>query len=146
MNGYFLYTKFWKLVLVKDQMYLGRLVIKTIEPRQALPELTKEEQEDFFTLIKNLEDCFKKEFGATMFNYSCLMNNAYRDGEVPHVHFHFRPRYDKSITILGKTFTDPNFGEHYISPSLSGSEGLIIDEDVRQYLQEKILNYFDKLN
>ena len=28
-----------------------------------------------------------KKFNATMYNFACLMNNAYRDNEKPHVHF-----------------------------------------------------------
>ena len=72
MKGYFYATQYWKIVLVEDQMYLGRLVIKTVEPRMSLPDITEEEQKDFFNLIKKLETFFKEEFQATMFNYSCL--------------------------------------------------------------------------
>lgn len=144
MDGYFLTTTHWKMVLPEDQMYFGRLVIKTKVERTALPDITKDEQKDLFVLIKKLEIFFKETFGATMFNYSCLMNNAYRDGETPHVHFHFRPRYKEPISVLGQTFTDPNFGEHYISPSLLGNEGVKISDDVREYIMESMKAYFAK--
>jgi diadenosine tetraphosphate (Ap4A) HIT family hydrolase len=141
MEGYFLTTQFWKVVMTDDQMYLGRLVIKTITPRLSLPEITEEEQKDFFILIKKLESFFKDEIGATMFNYSCLMNNAYRDGETPHVHFHFRPRYQNPVTILGHTFSDPNFGEHYISPTLTKDEPVTAPKEVREYVMTKLQEY-----
>lgn len=142
MDGYFLTTQYWKVVLVDDQMYLGRLVIKTLEKRESLPDITEEEQKDFFFLIKKLEAFFKEEIGATMFNYSCLMNNAYRDGETPHVHYHFRPRYKNPVTILGHTFNDPNFGEHYISPTLTKNGPVQIPQEVREYIMNKMVDYF----
>lgn len=141
MEGYFLTTQYWKVVMVDDQMYLGRLVIKTLERRESLPDLTEAEQKDFFKLTKKLETFFKEEIGATMFNYSCLMNNAYRDGEAPHVHFHFRPRYKESVTILGNTFSDPNFGEHYISPTFTKSDPVQVPKEVREYIMNKMVEY-----
>lgn len=141
MDGYFLTTKYWKVVMVDDQMYLGRLVIKTIAPRVSLPDITEEEQKDFFVLIKKLESFYTEKIGATMFNYSCLMNNAYRDGETPHVHYHFRPRYKNPVTILGYTFTDPNFGEHYISPTLVKGEPVTAPLEVRNFIIEKLVEY-----
>lgn len=142
MGGYFLTTQYWKIVLVEDQMYLGRLVIKTIRPCESLPELTEEEQKDFFILIKKLETFYKEIVGATMFNYSCLMNNAYRDGETPHVHYHFRPRYKNPVTLLGYTFADPNFGEHYLSPTLIQGEPVTAPQEVRDFITEKMIEYF----
>lgn len=142
MNGYFLTTKYWNVALVDDQMYLGRLVIKTIEPRESLPDITEAEQKDFFVLIKKLESFYKEVLGATMFNYSCLMNNAYRDGETPHVHYHFRPRYKNPVTLLDHVFTDPNFGEHYLSPTLIKNDPVIAPQEVRDFITGKMVEYF----
>ncbi len=142
MNPSFLKTQYWEVFFNEDQMYLGRIVIKTITPHESLPDLIEEEQKDFFSLIKKLESFYKETLGATMFNYSCLMNNAYRDNESPHVHFHFRPRYKNPVTILGQTFTDPNFGEHYISPTLTKSEPVKISNEVRDFIINKMVEYF----
>lgn len=141
-DGFFLTTKYWKVLLKSDQRYFGTLIIKTIETRLSLPDLTEDEQLDFFILIKKLESFYKEKIGATMFNYSCLMNNAYRDGENPQVHFHFRPRYEKSIMVLGQEFSDPNFGEHYISSSLDNNGDIIISDDIRKYIITEMLEYF----
>ncbi len=142
MNGYIFETNYWKIILCDDQRYLGYLIIKTKEPRQSLPDITAEEQSDFFFLIKKLEAFYKEKFAATMFNYSCLMNNAYRDNETPHVHFHFRPRYKNPIKVLGKEYSDPNFGEHYLSSSLNGNGKVIIPEELRTHIITELLNYF----
>lgn len=142
MNDSFLTTQYWRVSLVDDQMYLGRLVIKTLDPRESLPVLTEEEQKDFFSLIKKLESFYKEELGATMFNYSCLMNHAYRDDEMSHVHFHFRPRYKNPVTVLGNVFSDPNFGEHYISPTLIKSAPVIAPQEVREFIMSKMIDYF----
>ena len=59
---------------------------------------------------KELERVCKKLFNSTMFNFACLMNNAYRDNEKPHVHFHFIPRYNGERVILNKNYKDKHFG------------------------------------
>lgn len=79
-----------------------------------MADLKKEEWLDFAMLVKNLESSMKKAFHATMFNWACLMNNAYREkNPEPHVHWHFKPRYNHKVNFAGTTFEDPEFGEHY---------------------------------
>ena len=141
MSGYFYETEYWKVVLVEDQRYLGRLVIKTKVPREHLPDLTEKEQLDFFVLIKKLESFFTEKIGATMFNYSCLMNFAYRDNETPHVHYHFRPRYRNPVTLLGKEFSDPNFGQPHLEPSQNNNGEVLIPDDVRSYIESELTAY-----
>lgn len=70
-------------------------------------------------LEKELERITKKLFNATMYNFACLMNNAYRDKEKPHVHFHFVPRYDGERTILNKKYKDKHFGFNFWKWSLN---------------------------
>lgn len=135
-------TTYWKVILADDQTYFGRLVIVSREPRTALPDLSREEQHDFFDLAKQLEDFFKKEFSATMFNYSCLMNLAYRDGEEPRVHWHFRPRYAQPVTVANEVIADPNFGNHYI-PTAFGLKDAIGDE-AKNLLVKKLQETFSK--
>lgn len=49
-----------------------------------------------------------------MFNWSCLMNFAYRnDPPDPQVHWHFRPRYKHPVDFAGEKFEDRAFGSHY---------------------------------
>ncbi len=142
MDDYFYSTQYFKIGLAKDQRYFGYLFIKVLEKRVSLPDLTEDEQKDFFVLIKKLESFFKETFGAAMFNYSCLMNNAYRDGVVPQVHFHFRPRFREPVKVLGEEFIDPNFGEHYLSSSFDGKE-VRMSLDVRTYIVNALQKYLE---
>lgn len=54
-----------------------------------------------------------------MFNFACLMNNAYRDFTTPNVHFHFVPRYKNETTIFNKKYKDKHFGYNFWKWSLS---------------------------
>lgn len=141
MDGYFYETKYWKLLLPTDQRYIGYLILKVKAERSSLPEITPEEQSDFFHLIARLESFYKEKLNATMFNYSCLMNNAYRNNQPPHVHFHFLPRYRGPIIVLGQEFSDPNFGMPYIMEALNGKGEVMIPDTIRAYIQKELQNY-----
>jgi len=132
-------STYWYVVLVPDQTYLGRSVV-SLKRRDCgdLADLTTAELSDFLQLVKKLENAFRLALGATMFNWSCLMNLAYRNSPPePHVHWHFRPRYDKAINFARLQFIDPNFGSHY----QLGTEKIITD-DVREKIIEEVKKYF----
>ncbi len=107
-------TKYWIVNLAQDQTYLGRCYVTLKRHCGDLAELKKEEILDFLELVKKLESAFKKAFNATMFNWTCLMNNAYQEkNPTPHVHWHFRPRYNHLVKFAGLVFEDKEFGHHY---------------------------------
>ena len=107
-------TKYWRVVLASDQRYLGRCFVALKRHCGNLAELKKEEWLDFAELAKKLEAALKKAFDATMFNWTCLMNNAYQEAHPnPHVHWHFRPRYNHKVKFAGLIFEDEEFGHHY---------------------------------
>lgn len=109
-------TEHWRVALNKDdQRYLGRSVVVLKRKCGDLAEVTEEEFLDFRAIVGRLESLFRKTFGATMFNWACLMNLAYREVPPnPQVHWHFRPRYNHPVEIAGEKFEDPNFGSHYL--------------------------------
>ena len=82
------------------------------------------------------------ELNATMFNWSCLMNDAYKhDPPCSHLHFHVRPRY-KGLVHLGKiAFQDHEFSHHY-----NNHAPAIVDDEVLQnlfnMLRSKVGIYF----
>lgn len=59
------------------------------QQKRNLSQLSSDEWIELGKLEQELERVCKKIFGATMYNFACLMNNVYRDLETPHVHFHF---------------------------------------------------------
>ena len=107
-------TKYWEIYLHPDQYYLGRCVVVVKRDVASMSGLSNEEWLDFAKLVKKIEAGFKKAFGATMFNWTCLMNGAYQESPAkPWVHWHLRPRYGKSVKFAGMKFEDKEFGHHY---------------------------------
>lgn len=108
-------TTYWYIKLMPKQLYLGRSVVVLKRQCGDLAGLNQEEILDFAEVVKKLESALRKTFNATMFNWGCLMNNAYQETPAdPQVHWHFRPRYDHPVEFAGQTFADPNFGHHYL--------------------------------
>ena len=104
--------KYWEVVYCDwCQDFLGQCIISGHKER--LSDLEGEEWIELGIIEKELERVCKKVFKSTMFNFCCLMNNAYRDNEKPHVHFWFFPRYKEPITIFSKTFIDKHFGYNF---------------------------------
>ncbi len=108
-------SNFWKVYLFPaDQRYLGRSLAALKRHSPSLADLTPTEWGDLQVVIRVMEDAARREFGAVNFNWTCLMNNAFRDNPPkPHVHMHFRPRYAAPVKFGGSLFEDVLFGEHY---------------------------------
>lgn len=132
-------TNLWRVVLNQvDQTYLCRCVVVAKRLVGSMSDLTDEEWLDFAKVVKKLEAACRKAFGAALFNWGCLMNHAYRENPPqPQVHWHFRPRYAKSVQCGGETFIDTEFGSHYargterkVSPTLANK----ITEAIREQL------------
>ena len=93
------------------QDFLGQCIISG--HKKSLSEMTPEEWIELGKLENELERICKKIFNATMFNFCCLMNNAYRDNITPHVHYWFFPRYKEKVNIFDKKFEDIHFGYNF---------------------------------
>ena len=107
-------TKYWEVYLSYNQCYLGRCIIALKRHSENLSDLNKKEWEDFAKLIRRMESALKKAFDATMFNWTCLMNSAYKSKKPnPHVHWYFGPRYNHEVKFAGAIFKDLEFGKHY---------------------------------
>ncbi len=132
-------TKYWNVFLSEDQTYFGRLVVVLKRDCEAMSSLEKEEHLEFLDLVKKIESFYKKRYNAVMFNYSCLMNNAYKDKEKPQLHFHIRPRYNKEIIFCGEKFMDPNFGFHYL-PTNTG-----INKKLSMKVKKELINSFKEI-
>ena len=81
-----------------------------------------------------------------MFNFACLMNNAYRDNEKPLVHFHFIPRYKEEINIFNKKYKDKHFGYNMWKWALNEKESQkdIFTEEERLKIFEMMKKEFNK--
>lgn len=114
----------------EDQQYLGRTVVFLKNHKSDLSDLTDKEWLDFKDVCQKLENAFRKSFDATMFNWTCLVNNSYKNKPYnAHLHWHLRPRYDHEVNVDGTLFIDPNFGEHYERKTNKS-----ISNEVQQYI------------
>jgi diadenosine tetraphosphate (Ap4A) HIT family hydrolase len=110
--------KNWEVVFVDwCQDFLGNCIISS--NKESLSDLTDEDWVELGKIEKELERVSKKVFNATMFNFACLMNDAYKNNEKAHVHFHFIPRYKYDVKIFNKTYRDKHFGYNLWKWSLS---------------------------
>ena len=104
--------KNWNVIFVDScQEFIGDCIISC--NKESLSDLTDEDWQELGRLEKELERISKKLFNATMFNFACLMNNAYRDNEKPNVHFHFIPRYKNKLKLFNKIYKDKHFGYNF---------------------------------
>ena len=112
---YLLYeNKFWYLFLADRQDYLGRCILVCKRHCAGIAELSEDEWLSLKEVMTGAENLLKSVLKADAFNWTCLMNNAYKsENPNPHIHFHLRPRYSKPVNIGGIQFVDEKFGHHY---------------------------------
>ena len=104
----------WYVFLSDEQDYIGRCILVLKRHCNSMSELTDDEWNELLNLVRKVETCLKDVLGAVLCNWSCLMNDFYKDAEPdPHLHIHVRPRYDKPVKLNGNTYADSEFGHHY---------------------------------
>ncbi len=124
-------STFWSVFLSDEQDYIGRCILVLKRHCRSMSELTDDEWEELRKLVCKVEACLKAVLGATLCNWSCLMNSFYKASDPnPHLHIHVRPRYDKPVMLNGSTYIDSEFGHHY---ALNKS-GSIPDKDREEVL------------
>ncbi len=128
------------------QDFLGQCIISG--HKESLSDMTSEEWIELGKLEKEMERVIKKVFGATMFNFTCLMNDAYRDNETPHVHFWLFPRYKRVIKIFDKKYKDKHFGYNFWKWNRSRikMQKDIFTKEERLHIYEMIKKEFKKDN
>lgn len=100
--------KYWKVILSRDQQYLGKSFVTLKRHAESLSEIEPNEAAEFYEIVKTFEKTVNEAWSPTHFNWSCLMNNA-ADPESEdrfHVHWHAIPRYDSTRTIQDIEFID----------------------------------------
>jgi len=131
-------SDFWIIELSSNQAYLGCSLVISKRHCGSLSELTVEEWLDLQKIVVKMELALKKAFDATLFNWSCLMNNFYKSNmSSPHVHFHLRPRYNHDVSIDDEVFLDTEFGHHYNKKRTKEITVLMIQKII-QAIQENL--------
>ena len=132
----------WIVFLADKQDYIGRCMVVCQEHCQSISDLNIEQWISLKVIMSSLEQMLKSVLGATMFNWSCLMNDAYKaDCACPHVHFHMRPRYAEPVIIKNREYRDDEFAHHYDNKKPAQITDEAADFLFAQ-LKEKISLYF----
>jgi diadenosine tetraphosphate (Ap4A) HIT family hydrolase len=107
-------TSHWTIVLPPNQCLLGRCVVRLRRHAESIGDLADSEMLQFRHVASALELAERSAFGATMFNWSCLMNLAFRANPPdPHAHWWLVPRYERAVDFAGLRFEDPEFASPY---------------------------------
>ena len=132
-------NEYWYLFLADRQDYAGRCLISCKRHCENISDLSIEEWLSLKNVMTNTEAMLKDEFGADVFNWSCLMNDAFKQSvPEPHVHFHLRPRYSKPVEIGNAVFKDKEFGHHY------NNKAKTLDNETAQLIFERLKTSIDK--
>mgnify|MGYP002668582372 FL=1 len=104
----------------------------------SLSELDISEWIELKTIIDRLECIFREVLGAELSNWSCLLNNFYKEAiPSPHLHIHVRPRYKNAVVINNHSYTDAEFAHHYALKKES-----VLPDDDRKILYALMKNHF----
>ena len=98
----------WYLLLRKEQVTLGSLVLIEKSFKTNYSDISKESFEEFGKIVKEIESVLKNSFDYDKINYFMLMMV---DNEV---HYHIVPRYSKDVkfgNMIFKDFTWPGLPE-----------------------------------
>lgn len=103
----------WRVELNPNQQHSGRAFVGLREHKPSLSDLQPDELKEWHRVARALEIGTRVAFGPKVLNWMCLMNNAVRDGQETHVHWHMVPRYDRSVDFNDRTYTDDAYPRQY---------------------------------
>ena len=126
---------YWSDYLADVQDYVGRCILVSNRHCRSLSELDIAEWIELKTIIDRLEYIYKDILGAELSNWSCLLNNFYKEVTPnPHLHLHVRPRYKNAISINNHSYIDTEFAHHY---ALNKEVILLGDDKQTLYMRMK---------
>jgi diadenosine tetraphosphate (Ap4A) HIT family hydrolase len=97
----------WTIYIHPNQCYLGRCFVVLNRHMEDFFDITQEELDEYFLVVKKLRDSVRELFQADLFNYAILQNNLH------HVHLNFVPRYKEPKVVNGIQFIDQRWGHNY---------------------------------
>ncbi|NQU99010.1 HIT family protein [Candidatus Woesearchaeota archaeon] len=95
----------WTLLLNFKQPTLGSVVLSLNRHIENLSDLEKQEQEEYFVAVNELEYALRESFQPDMINHMMLAN------KVRHLHYHNVPRYETPREFAGQTWVDETYGK-----------------------------------
>ena len=128
----------WSVYLADRQDYVGRCILVLNRHCGSLSELDVPEWMELKKIIDQLERIYKEVLGAELCNWSCLLNDFYKETVPnPHLHIHVRPRYKNSVVINDHIYIDTEFTHHYALKK----DSIVLDDD-RKVLYSLMKKHF----
>jgi len=122
--------KYWNVYVHENQSYLGRLVIWcNRDDAVDLTDVTNDERDEFFLIIKDMKDALEKTFKPEILNYAFLANNT------RHLHCHLVPRYSTDQKFEEITFKDERWGHNYKT-----NHNFVTPDEIRVKIKDRIKN------
>lgn len=107
-------TPLWRILVSRDQGYLGRCMLISRFHIGNITEMSFQQNDDLLDAQVRLEYAVRSAFGANWCNWTQLGNDAFQaEDPKPHLHTHLRPRYQEPVEFKGYEFVDHDFGEMY---------------------------------
>lgn len=107
-------TPRWRILVSRDQGYLGRCMVIARSHTETVADMSFAQNDDLFDAQVRLEQAVRGAFGAGWCNWTQLGNDAFQaEHPMPHFHTHLRPRYQQPVKFAGYEFSDPDFGHMY---------------------------------
>ena len=106
-------TDYWSVLVRKNQVTLGGLVLAANRNFISASDLQSAESDEFPKVVGRLEKMLNTAFGFDKINYLCLMMSD------RHYHFHVIPRYETAKEFSGRVWIDNDWPG---PPSLSAAE------------------------
>ena len=132
-NEWLLYkSSHWSVYLADIQDYVGRCILVLNRHCGCLSKLDLAEWIELKAIVDKLECIYKEILGAELCNWSCLLNNFYKETiPNPHLHIHVRPRHKNPVVINGHAYIDTEFAHHY---ALKKEDSLLAEDKHTLYL------------
>lgn len=123
--------KYWELYLHDPHYYLGSVYLWAKRSDEVdFLEITREEQEEFFEVAKDIKTVLIDLFMVSRFNIANLQN------KMNHLHVHIIPRYNSPRIFNGYKFVDENWGKMFYPYN----EEIKVSEKILLHIIEEIKN------
>lgn len=123
------------LCIHQNQFILGRVYIwAKREDSLDFADITEEERDELFEIMKNGKEALTKLFQPDLFNWAALGNGTY------HMHLHLIPRYKTPRKFNGLEFKDVEWGKRYNSATYEGAPKISEQtvQDIKKAIQGEL--------
>lgn len=121
----------WLVVLNRNQNLLGKALVVLARHEEKVTGLTADEWVELQLLLDRTTRVIAAAFSPDHYNYAFLQNQD------RHTHLHVVPRYATTRTVVGCTFKDSTWPDHY-----AVGESFLLDNPQLERLAEVVAGHW----